>query len=117
MFSPQIMEHVERPRYAGLFEGATHVGRYGTPGGGPYVVLHLLVEDGTILRAGFDTLGCPASMGTAGVLCQIVTGRTVEQALRIEPEDLVLLVGGLPEGKEDRAPMTVAALRAALGGE
>jgi nitrogen fixation NifU-like protein len=46
---------------------------------------------------------------------EIVKGRSVEEALRLEPEDLILILGGLPEGKEECARMAVHALRDALG--
>jgi hypothetical protein len=43
------------------------------------------------------------------------TGRTVEEAFRIEARDLELLVGGLPDGKGQYAHMAVDALASALG--
>jgi hypothetical protein len=45
---------------------------------------------------------------------KLVTGRGVEQALRLTGQDVVLVLGGLPEGKGHFADMAVSALRSAL---
>ncbi len=98
----------------GEFEGATHQGQSGVPGDGPYVVLWLRVENGSIRRAGYSTYGCPAAVASASVAAEVLQGRTVRQALSLEPRDVELLLGGLPEGKGHCAAMVVEALRDAL---
>jgi NifU-like protein involved in Fe-S cluster formation len=95
-------------------EGATHFGTCGCRGEGPYVEIWLDIEGDTIKRAAYRTPGCPSSIAAASVACQIITARTREQALRLNPEDLLLILGGLPEGKEPFATMSVTAVEAAL---
>lgn len=114
MLSALASEHVQRPRNRGPLEGATNVGRYGSEGGGPYMTLWLEVRDGRITQAAYKTYGCPAAMACGSMTCEIVKGRTVDEALRLEPEDLILILGGLPEGKGDCARYAIVALRDAL---
>jgi len=47
---------------------------------------------------------------------QILTGRTIEQALTLTSRDLDLLLGGLPEGKGACADRAIEAVQQALGG-
>ena len=114
VLSPLAAEHVHSPRNAGRLEGATHVGIGGVPGEGPYVRLWLVLEGETIRRASYECNGCPSSVAAASMSAQILVGRTREQALRLEPADLLLILGGLPEGKESYAVLAVQAARAAL---
>lgn len=114
MLSPIAAEHVQRPRNAGPFEGATHVGYAGVPGEGPYCVIHLRIAGGRIERAGYETNGCPSAIACASVLCQLATGREAARAGLIEPAELVLVMGGVPPGKEDCAERATRALKDAL---
>lgn len=117
MFTARAAEHLSSPRNAGPLTSATHYGEGGTPGEGPYSRLWLQVEQGRIVRAGYECNGCPSSIVTSSMVAEIVTGRTVEQAALLTPADVVLLSGGLPEGKGYYADLAVAALQSALKSE
>jgi NifU-like protein involved in Fe-S cluster formation len=114
MLSSVAAEHVQRPRNAGPLTGATHTGLSGSPGEGPHVKIWLVIERGKILRASYDTHGCPSSIAAASMLAQILIGRDVEKAKFLTEGDLLLILGGLPEGKERFAGMAIEALRMAL---
>jgi len=113
-FSNLALEQIANPRNAGPLEGATHKGVAGDPGGGPYVILWTIVEGDRILKASYECNGCPASIASSGVAAQILCGRTVEQALSITAQDLTLIVGELPPGKEYCPRLVVEAIAAAL---
>lgn len=117
MFSPAVLDHFYNPRNTGAVEGATHYGQFGIPGDGPYVQIWLKVEGGVIARAGYETYGCPASVGCASALAEILTGKTLETARKVDAKDLALLLGGLPEGKGHCADGVIVALHAALEDE
>lgn len=114
MFSPSVLDHFYNPRNAGPVEDATHYGQFGIPGDGPYVQLWLRVEGETIAGTGYQTYGCPAAVGCASVLAEVLRGKTLDVAKLIEPGDLALLLGGLPDGKSDCADRAIGALRDAL---
>lgn len=114
VLSPVAADHVSRPRNAGRFDGATHAGVGGVPGDGPYVRLWLLVEGKTVMRAGYECNGCPSSIAAASMAAQLSTGRTFAQLALLEPCDLVLVLGGLPDGKEYYAELAVQAVHNAV---
>jgi NifU-like protein involved in Fe-S cluster formation len=99
------------PRNVGPLEDATHFGQSGCPGDGPYVQIWVQLKDGVISRAAYATHGCPSSIASASILCQLVTGRELARASCLEAEDLVTVLGGLPEGKERYAAHAIEALR------
>ena len=114
MLSALAADHVQRPRHRGPLDAATHYGVAGSPGDGPYCQIWLIVQDGLIKEAAFKTPGCPASTASASVLCQVVTGRSLEQASLLTGEDLLNILSGLPEGKEQHAFRSIQALGSAL---
>ena len=117
MFTAAVLDHTLNPRNAGELPNATHYGQFGIPGDGPYVQLWLNLSDGTILSASYATYGCPSAVACASLTCELLRGRNVDQAMLLEPKDLMLLLGGLPEGKEHCAKMAVDALRHAIRAE
>src|SRR2546426_385279 len=117
MYSATVLDHFHRPRNAGTVEGATHRGGAGTPGERPYMLICLKVQNGIIERAGFTTYGCPGAVACGSLTTELVTGRSVDIAGRIEANDLMTLLGGLPAGKEHCAELGVTALRNALSME
>lgn len=114
-------EHVSCPRNVGPLDGATHDGiawaPWMMPGDGPYIKLWLTVDPASlrITATAYQANGCPSSIACGSMVAQVLSGRSVEEAMRLEPKDLCLLLGGLPEGKEYCAEMAVSALRQALG--
>jgi len=114
MFSAIAARHVADPLHRGAVEHATHRGTGGDPGGGPYVVLYLRVEGERIVKAGYECNGCPATVACSDFTAELLEGRTVEQALSITPKDLLLLIGGLPEGREAVAQLVVQSIQASL---
>jgi nitrogen fixation NifU-like protein len=108
------MGHVLNPRNSGPIEDATGVGCVGIPGEGRYIKIYVVVMDDTIQRASYECNGCPASIASASVVCQVATRKSVGFADVIEPKDVLVLLGGLPDGKQEMADMAVTALREAL---
>jgi NifU-like protein involved in Fe-S cluster formation len=77
-------------------------------------LLYLIVREGRIEKVHYETNGCPSAMACASMLCQLAAGRDVEKARTISANDLVLCLGGLPEGKGDCAARAANALKDAL---
>jgi NifU-like protein involved in Fe-S cluster formation len=115
MFSQTALDHISRPRNAGRLDTFTHYGCGGLPGDGPYVELWFQVEDSKVIRAGQESNGCPSTMACASYISALSVGREVEAMQKLSSSELILLIGGLPPGKERSAELTVEALQDALG--
>jgi len=114
VFSPQAAEHVQRPRNIGPIESASHIGLVGIPGEGAFVKIWLRLENGKILQSAYQTHGCPSSVAAASLLCQLAVGKDVKWVNALRAQDLLVILGGLPEGKEKFASMAVSALQNAV---
>ena len=112
--SPQILDHVLNRRNVGPLSNSTHRGQHGDVGGGPYMIFELVIHDPVIVEAAYQTYGCPVAIGCGGLLTETIKGMDVDKAKSIEKKDLLLLVGGVPEGKEYCAELAINAMRNAL---
>ena len=92
----------------------TLVGVVGEPGNGLFIRLTLDLESDIILACRPEANGCLWAIAIAEACAKLATHRPIEKALLIEPRDLELQVGGLPDGKGHYAEMAISALRAAL---
>lgn len=115
ILSDRAFDHVSRPRNRGGLEDADRLGISGTPGEGPYVQIWLKCEEGRVLKASYDTNGCPSSIASASALCELATGREMNKLLLLQANDLIIYLGGLPEGKEYYATLAIEALHQGLG--
>jgi NifU-like protein involved in Fe-S cluster formation len=113
MLSTIAADHVHNRRNQGPLASFTHYGMCGEKGEGPHVEIWLFIENGVIRQAAYGTHGCPSSVAAASMLCQLATGREVRKMIEFTDKELIVILGGLPEGKEEFATMAIAAYRSA----
>ena len=113
----QTVEEVAlHPLRAGDLADADCVGKHGTPGHGPYLVVFLELDGGRIVESSCQTYGCPAAIACGSKLAEYVVGKTVREARYLTPERLRAMFRKYPPGKRHCAKIAVAALRDALDG-
>lgn len=113
-FSEKVMEHFQDPANRGGVGKLEHFGSIGVPGAGPYFVLSLSIDQGTILDARFDCHGCGASVASGSMLTTMIRGLTVQACEQLSVADLLQALDGLPPDKHHCAAHAVQALNSAL---
>lgn len=120
------IEEEERLRYSTkVLEEAYHpknVGRIANPDAsaavrgwcGDTMVIYLRLVRERIAEAKFMTDGCGPTVACGSMLTAMVHGIPLEEALRIEPPDLIAALDGLPEEHTHCATLAVNTLREAL---
>ena len=114
--SQTALEYAQSASYCGPLEGATRRGVSGSPGDGPSMIIELRMESGRIAEARYQTYGCPTARACGALACKLLAGRTLEEAGRIEASDLVVILGGVPEGKSHCPKLTHEAISRAIEG-
>jgi NifU-like protein involved in Fe-S cluster formation len=84
------------------------------PGRGPFMTLHLRLNEGIIVEARYETYQCPGAHACGKGICQLVSRKTLEDASAIKHDDLVKLVGPLPKHRQICYGLAVLALSDAL---
>jgi len=114
MYSAQLLDHFQNPRNAGDLPDADAVAELENPVCGDVIRLSLKLHDGRIGEIRFKAKGCVPSMACGSALTELVRGKTVEEARRLHRDEIIALVGALPQASSHAAQLALDALRAAL---
>lgn len=113
-YSDTVIEHFKNPRNAGEMIDASVNYFVTNPISGDSIRIFLSIENNRIDRASFLTTGGPASIATASVATELITGCDLEEAAAITRQELVEAVGGLPPAKIQCSVIAAAAIRNAI---
>jgi len=115
-YSEIVLDHAQHPRNRGILDDANAKGYQMNPVCGDTLVLMLRIEDDRIAEARFQTEGCTASLATSSLITEMVTGKTLDEAMALTHEDVSEEVGGLPASKLHSAALVIGALQRAING-
>lgn len=117
----RIQQAITNPKNLGEMQGADAVGTVGSPDCGDMLRMWVKFkeQDGrkVIDRASFQTFGCETAIAVASVATELITGKTVEEALSMSGTELAAPLGALPPMKIHCAQLVEGALRSALNPE
>ena len=114
MYSPQVLDHFEHPRNAGLVANPDASVQIENPACGDVLKLTLRLSGDRIEEIRFLAKGCVSSMACASALTELVQGKTIGKARELKREELLLAVGGLPPASAHAGHLAMDALAAAL---
>ncbi len=114
MYSPQLIEHFERPRNVGELPDADARAQVENPACGDIMLLTLKLTDGRISEARYRTKGCVASIACGSLLTEWLRGKSLDEARALRREAVVRAVGGLPSESLHASHLVMDALQAAL---
>jgi nitrogen fixation NifU-like protein len=93
MYQEVILDHYKHPHHKGLqddFDAEVH---HVNPTCGDEVTLRVRVRGGKVDEVSYDGQGCSISQASASVMTDLVTGRSIEDALAKQEEFLTLMQG------------------------
>ena len=108
IYTAALMEHNAHPDYKYDLENATDEHEGVNPSCGDELVLKLRVENGVIEEAAFTGHGCAVSQASADMMADLVTGETVEEALRLS-QLFIDMIKGKELTEQDKIDLDEAA--------
>ncbi|MGA3316876.1 MAG: iron-sulfur cluster assembly scaffold protein [Candidatus Korobacteraceae bacterium] len=114
MYSPQLLDHFERPRNSGELPDADAQVRVENPACGDILELAIKMNAGRIGEIRFRAKGCVAAMACASAMTELAKGRSRQEAIAIDKAEILSAVGGVPPASGHAAQLAVDALREAL---
>ena len=81
---------------------------------GDKIHIYLDIDQDVIRRARFQTTGCGPSIVSADAACELAENRPLEEAAGMEQDDVIALLGSLPEDKEHCAHLAANTIREAI---
>lgn len=88
-----ILDHYRNPRCHGTLEHPTHRAKALNASCGDKLQMDIIVKDDIIEEVRFSGVGCAISQASASLLSETITGKKVEEALVMEPKDVLALLG------------------------
>jgi nitrogen fixation protein NifU and related proteins len=114
MYSAQLLDHFENPRNVGDLAEADAVVEISNPVCGDVIRLGLKIRADRIDQIRFKAKGCVPALACGSALTELALGKTAVDARKLNREDLITAVGGLPQASTHAAQLALDALSAAL---
>ncbi len=111
LYQEIILDHYRNPRNAADLSFVPEENVHENPSCGDSVKIHAVVEDGIIKKLEFEGKGCAISVASASMMTELLTGKTVDEAMRMLEEFQAVM-----RGEADRSKLDEWGELAALGG-
>ena len=113
-YTKKVMDSFSKAKNFGVMKDADGIGEVGNVVCGDVMYLYIKVKNDKIVDVTFQTYGCVAAIATSSIITKIAKGKSLSDALKIEKEDVVKALGGLPSIKVHCSVLAVDALVEAI---
>ncbi len=104
------MEHFSHPKNMGKIENPDGVGRVGNVICGDVMHLYIKVKDDVIEDIKYETFGCVAAISSSSIITEMVKGKTIAEALKMDKSNILDSLEGLPKAKIHCSVLAIDAL-------
>ncbi|MHC1567026.1 MAG: iron-sulfur cluster assembly scaffold protein [Candidatus Syntropharchaeia archaeon] len=113
IFTERVVEEAYNPKNVGEIENPDGSARITGPCGDT-MQIHLKIKNGKIVDSRFLTDGCGPTIACGSLVTELVKGKTIEEVLRMDENDILEVLGGLPEDNLHCPVLAINTLRAAI---
>ena len=118
-YTKKVLEHFRDPHNVGKIENPDGVGKVGNITCGDVMWIYIKVkrnnrDEEIIHEIKFETFGCVAALAISSALTDLAKGKTLEKALKINKDDVVNSLDGLPSIKIHCSLLAIDALSEAI---
>lgn len=119
MYSKKTIQHFRSPHNFGEIKNADGVGQAGNIVCGDVMSLYLKLKknkkgEDTIDQVKFKTYGCAAAIATSSAVTDLVKGKTIDEAMKLDKNSIIEFLEGLPPIKIHCSLLAIDALSEAI---
>lgn len=118
-YSKEVMKHFRNPQNVGKLKNPSAIGKVGNLKCGDIMYLYLKIEKDkkgkeTIKNVKFETFGCTVAIANTSLLTTLIKGKTLDQAIKVNKNDLLKKFGSVPFIKVHCSMLAIDALAEAI---
>ncbi|MFA4826743.1 MAG: iron-sulfur cluster assembly scaffold protein [Candidatus Shapirobacteria bacterium] len=113
-YSKIVLKHFRNPHNLGKIAKPDGVGEVGNMACGDVMRLYIKVKDDKIEDIKFETYGCAAAIATSSAVTDMAKGKTLDEVLKLDYEQVIKDLGGLPPIKVHCSLLAIDALGEAI---
>jgi nitrogen fixation protein NifU and related proteins len=113
IYSETVIDHAMNPRNLGDMEDADGFARVTGPCGDT-MEIWLRAKNGNLIDVTFLTDGCGTSLASGSMVTEMSKGKDITDALKINQQDVLRALGGLPEESQHCALLAADTLKEAI---
>ena len=115
-YTKELLKRFKHPKFVKKLKNPDAVGEVGNIRCGDIMRLGIKVNSKTkkIQDIGFQTFGCPAAVASSDVVCELVKGKTLKQAEKLNKNDIIKKLKGMPPIKIHCSVLGIEALNKAI---
>lgn len=114
MYSEETLRRFKQPTFAREMKDADAVGEVGNVRCGDVMRIYLKIKNEKIVDISFLTYGCVAAIATTDALCSLAKGKTLAEAEKLGPNEIVATLGEVPAIKFHCSVLGHEALKKAI---
>jgi nitrogen fixation NifU-like protein len=116
VYSERIKNHYANPRNSGRIANPSAEAIVRSTVDSDTVLITMRIENGVVADVRFKCMGCAVAIACSSVATEMVLGKPVEEAEKINKQDVADALGGIPEYKMVCSNLAPDAIRKALQG-
>ena len=117
-YSKKVLEHVLHPKNMGKIKEANGIGDTQNLRCGDIMKIYLRVEKEKgkeiIQDAKFETMGCGHAISISDMICELIKGKTLAEALKIGYKNIAPELGPIPPAKVHCVHLAEQAVKSAI---
>lgn len=112
MYSEQLLDQFQNPRNVGEIEDADLRAEVSNPICGDILLLTANLSGERIGQIAYKTRGCTASIAVGSALTELLLGKTEQESLHVDRDQIEQAVGGLSNESKHAAVLAVDGIKA-----
>ncbi len=119
IYSKKVINHFQNPHNYGKIKNPDGIGKVGNLRCGDVMYLYIKVgknkkKEEIIKGIKFETFGCVAAISTSSIVTDLAMGKTLDEAMKLEKNNVIDSLGGLPQIKIHCSVLAIDALSEAI---
>jgi len=119
MYNKKVLQYFKNPRNFGKIKNPDGIGKVGNIICGDVMQLYIKIDknkkgEEIIKDIKFETYGCVAALASSSMITDLVKGKTIKEALKVNWKQMMDSLGGLPPVKIHCSILAVDALSEAI---